>query len=101
VAEPDFFDLARAEMERARKLHGGRYASVHEAYGVLLEEVEEFFEIVRQKRAQRDPAHMLAELVQIAAVAGKAAYSFGALAALDMPPAGPSGELVHHLEREA
>jgi NTP pyrophosphatase (non-canonical NTP hydrolase) len=72
--DPDFFDLARAEMLRAQELHGAEYASLHEAYAVLLEEVDEVFDIVRQKRGERDAQQLLEELLQIAAVAGKAAH---------------------------
>lgn len=61
----------RAEVNRANDIHGG-YNSAHEAYAVLLEEVEEFWEEVRRKRSERDPARMRAELVQVAAVAVRA-----------------------------
>jgi len=84
-AEADFFDLARDEMHRAQALHGRRYSTLHEGFGVLVEEGAELFEIVRQKRDERDPGHLLIELLQIAAVAGKTAFSVGAMAALDMP----------------
>lgn len=60
-----------AEVRRASTLHGPNYASAHEAYGVLLEEVDEFREWVWMKRSERDRAAMAAELVQVAAVAVK------------------------------
>lgn len=49
--------------------HHGPYNSAHEAYGVLAEEVHEFFEIVMQKQAKRDMAHMRKELIDVAVVA--------------------------------
>lgn len=74
--------LARAlmdvasECERADAEHG-RYRSAHEAYGVLAEEVAEFFDEVRKRRSKRDRAAMRKELSQVAAVAIRA------MAALD------------------
>lgn len=47
----------------------GPFASAHEAYGVLREELEEFFEHVRQKPEKRDGVAMRAELIDIAAAA--------------------------------
>lgn len=62
------------EMEKAEVQHP-RYSSAHEAYGVLVEEVAEFFDEVRKKRADRDPEAMRKELIQIAAVACRAIVS--------------------------
>lgn len=61
----------RGELEKAEAKHAP-YHSAHEAYGVLAEEVAEFFDEVRKKRADRDPRAMREELVQIAAVACRA-----------------------------
>lgn len=61
------------ELEAARRDHKP-YNSAHEAYAVILEELEEFWEEVRMKRNKRDKAHMLRELVQIATTAERAAY---------------------------
>jgi NTP pyrophosphatase (non-canonical NTP hydrolase) len=61
------------EIERAIEQHGG-YNSAHEAYGVLAEEVDEFWEEVRKKRKDRSKEDMRKELIQIAAVAVKAAH---------------------------
>lgn len=63
-----------AEAVEATSKHG-LFRSAHEAYGVLLEEVEEFWEEVRKKRADRSRERMRAELIQVAAVAVKAALS--------------------------
>lgn len=74
--------LARAltdvvnECERADTEHE-RYRSAHEAYGVLAEEVAEFFDEVRKRRSKRDRAAMRKELSQVAVVAIRA------MAALD------------------
>lgn len=45
----------------------GDFASMHEAYGVLLEEVAELFDEVRRK--ERSTLHLEAEAIDIAAVA--------------------------------
>ena len=45
------------------------YGSAHEAYGLLAEELAEFFDCVRTNQNKRDIAEMRAELVQLAAVA--------------------------------
>lgn len=60
--------LVAAELTRARQLHRP-LASAHEAFAVILEEVDEFRQIVNQKREQRNKADMRTELVQIAAMA--------------------------------
>ena len=51
--------------------------SHHEGYAVLLEEVEEYWEIVRQKAHMRDPQAMYWELVQVAAVAWRIVLDMG------------------------
>jgi NTP pyrophosphatase (non-canonical NTP hydrolase) len=70
-------DLLRefsAELERASR-HGTTFNSLHEAYAVLLEEVDEVWDITRQKRKDRDEAHLRKELIQIGAMALKALQS--------------------------
>jgi len=69
------FDLVRAELEKASKHHGGLFASLHEAYAVLLEEVDEVWEITKQKESARDLEHLRHELIQVAAMAVKAIHS--------------------------
>lgn len=59
------------EVQDATRAHGPVYHSAHEAFGVLLEEVEEFKEWVWRKRGERIRAAMVKELVQVAAVATK------------------------------
>lgn len=57
------------EIGEAESKLGKGYASAHEAFGVLLEEVEEFKAEVWLKQAKRDRHKMIRELVQVAAVA--------------------------------
>jgi hemerythrin-like domain-containing protein len=67
-----FYALVHEELTIAN-LKNGKMISDHEAYAVFLEELEEYWEEVRKKREQRDRAKMLRELIQIAAMATKAA----------------------------
>jgi hypothetical protein len=62
------------EVERSN-IHGVRFASLHEAYGVILEELDKVWDIARQKRRDRDPVQLRKELIQIAAMAVKAVES--------------------------
>ncbi len=55
------------EVERA-KMHGEKFASLHEGYAVLLEEVDELWDICRMKRKNRDRQNTRTELIQIAAI---------------------------------
>lgn len=70
-----FSRLVEAELKSIRSSHGC-LASRDEAYGVIAEEIAEFFDEVRKKRENRDKSLMLAELVQIAAVACRADSDF-------------------------
>lgn len=47
----------------------GPFASAHEAYGVLAEEVAEFFDEVKMKEHERSMSRMRREAIQIAACA--------------------------------
>lgn len=47
------------------------FTSAHEAYGVLLEEVEEVWDHVRKKPHKRNMEELEGELVQVAAMAVK------------------------------
>jgi hypothetical protein len=70
--------LCDAEDEANRAIVGhGQYHSVHEAYAILMEEVDEFWTQVKKKRKNRDPKNIYHELMQVAAVAAKAALKFG------------------------
>jgi hypothetical protein len=61
-----------SELARADTLHGN-YNSYHEAYAVILEELDEFWEIVREKSNRRDHRHAYNELVQLAVTCIRAA----------------------------
>lgn len=62
------------ELERSYA-HGEKFASLHEAYAVILEELDEVWEIVRLKRRDRDKEYLRKELIQLAAMAVKAIHS--------------------------
>lgn len=64
------------EAESAVRING-EFNSMHEAWAVILEEEDELWEIVRQKRSARDPDRILHECIQIAASAVKTAHKFG------------------------
>ena len=51
----------------------GPLASIHQAFGLLYEELDEFFDEVRLKRKRRDAEHIREELYQLAAQAIKTA----------------------------
>ena len=59
------------EILRARSLHKPMN-SAHEAYAVILEEVDELWDEVKKKRALRSKRAMREELIQIAAMAIRA-----------------------------
>lgn len=67
----DFDRMAKACHGRAKDsyLKYGPYASLHEAYAVLLEEVDELFQLVKQRRADTDMTLVRDEAIDIAAVA--------------------------------
>ena len=63
-----------SEVDRA-KCHGEKFASLHEAYAVILEELDEVWDITRQKRRDRSAVELRKEFVQIGAMAVKALES--------------------------
>ena len=67
-----FADIV-AERLRLARLNHRPLSSAHDAYGVLMEEVCEFFEEVKKKREIRDRVGMLNELLDIAVVCQRAA----------------------------
>lgn len=69
--DAEFLRAVALEEIRARATHGD-FASLHEAYAVLLEETDEFKAEVWKKRGERDGLAIYCELVQIAAMAMKA-----------------------------
>jgi hypothetical protein len=68
------FEEIDAELLKAER-HQPNFVSLHEAYAVILEEVDELWEIARQKRKDRSSVAIQKELVQIAAMAVKALHS--------------------------
>jgi hypothetical protein len=67
----DFAVLVKDELEKARRKHPGTQHSLHEGYAVILEEVDEFWDIVKSQNP--DTIHALEELVQIAAMCQRTA----------------------------
>lgn len=55
------------EVERAEGLHAP-LNSMHEAYAVILEELDEFWEEVRKKSGERNHVNARTELIQTAAM---------------------------------
>lgn len=74
LARSKFLDDMMLELESANAQHSP-YSSYHEAYAVILEEVDEFWEIVKQKRKDRNDKKAYAELVQIAVTAWRTTIS--------------------------
>jgi NTP pyrophosphatase (non-canonical NTP hydrolase) len=62
------------EVYDATRNHGN-FKSAHEAYAVLLEEVDEFWDEVKKKRKHRNKGYLKHELIQVAAMAIKAIKS--------------------------
>lgn len=71
-------DDVRLEAAKASEAHGP-FNSDHEAYGVLLEELDELWEHVKMKRPMRNREAMYREAVQVAAVAARFARRVAAL----------------------
>lgn len=67
----DFPNLVQMELSRAREKHPGSQNSLHEGYAVILEEVDEFWDVVKSQKP--DVVHALEELVQIAAMCQRTA----------------------------
>lgn len=63
-----------AELKRA-KVHGEKFCSLHEAYAVTLEELQEVWAVTMQKRKSRNREALRKEWIQIAAMAHKALSS--------------------------
>lgn len=77
VSDEAFTSLVFWELQRARAANPESMHSLHEAHSVILEEVEEFWDQVKLKASKRDHANILEELVQIAAMARRAAEDLG------------------------
>lgn len=68
VSTSTFPVLVAEELTRARASHPTPMNSAHEAYAVVLEELEEFWEQVKRKKEERHLDLMLHELTQAAAM---------------------------------
>lgn len=81
---PDFFDLARAELARAREKFGP-INGPHEGYAVLLEEVDELWDAVKtsQPTGREAAPHVLMECIQVAAMAGRFAIDLALASYVD------------------
>jgi NTP pyrophosphatase (non-canonical NTP hydrolase) len=66
----DMLDIVYEEINRANIAYP-QFTSAHEAYGVLLEEVEEVWEHVKKKPQVRNMEELEGELVQVAAMSVK------------------------------
>lgn len=65
-------DLVSRRAQQLATRFGG-FASAHEIYGVLAEELAELFDVVRQRESMRSTTKMIRELVDIASAALRAA----------------------------
>ncbi len=63
------------EFHRAIRLHSNAFNSPHEAYAVILEEVDEFWDECKKKEV--DQSAMRIELIQIAAMCLRASVDLG------------------------
>lgn len=77
VMEQVFQQMVRAELQSARASNPKAFNSAHEAYGVMMEEVREFETEIFRKPIMRSQSGMLHELIQIAAMAQRAAEDLG------------------------
>lgn len=75
---PFFWQLVTSELTEARDKHAA-LNSAHEAWAVILEELEEFKIQVFKRREYRDKREMLRELIQTAAMCQRAAEDLGLL----------------------
>jgi NTP pyrophosphatase (non-canonical NTP hydrolase) len=66
-SSPSFVELVKRESLLARKKHGPVH-SLHEGYGLLLEEIDELWEEIRKKPKNRNTKNLKNELVQIASL---------------------------------
>jgi len=65
-------DLVSRRAAQLTEQHGP-FASPHEIYGVLAEELDELFDVVKQRESVRSTTKMIRELVDIASAALRAA----------------------------
>lgn len=68
-----FADAVEKELARAREKHPGKQNSAHEGYAVLLEEVDEVWELVKTQNPMSYSSAFLRELIQVGAMAQRMA----------------------------
>lgn len=78
ILDDEFLERLDGEFKRACQKFRPLNSS-HEAYAVILEELQEFWIEVMKKREQRSREAMLKELVQVAAMCWRAANDMGLL----------------------
>lgn len=69
-----FREMVRVELEAARSKHPSKLNSRHEAYAVILEELDELWHEIK---GDSKPERLLAELVQVAAMCQRMAEDLG------------------------
>ncbi|MDR3586289.1 MAG: hypothetical protein P4L59_13365 [Desulfosporosinus sp.] len=62
-------ELLIKELRRANRIYGTSFASSHEGYAVMLEELDELFEEIRQKHPDKE--RLREEAIQVGAMAMK------------------------------
>ena len=72
MREFDMAAIAASDRAYEADVKYGQYSSLHEAYAVLQEEVDEFWDLVKLKQQDRDPDEVIEELLDIAGVAIRA-----------------------------
>ena len=76
---PTFPELVATELKSARQQFP-RFASRDEAFGVILEEIDEFWDKVKHHQREWAPPALLRELIQIAAMCQRAVEDLDQLA---------------------
>jgi len=66
-SEQEAIQLIVNEYDRAITMYGP-FASAHEGYSVLLEEVDELWDEVKAKQSKRNPDNLKKESIQVAAM---------------------------------
>lgn len=69
MQETDVAELLIVELKRANRMYETSFASPHEGYAVILEELDELFDEIRQKRPDKE--RLREEAIQIGAMAIK------------------------------
>jgi hypothetical protein len=68
----DFLELVRKELESARAAHPTNMHNMHEAYAVILEEMDELKAEIWKSPRKRDYRAMADEIIQVAAMCARA-----------------------------